>query len=204
MLKLKHPFTGLVVGSTGAGKTVWIFKLIDNADKIIDPPPQRIVYCYGEYQKKFAEYPQVEFHEGLPSEENADMFTSRTLIILDDLMNLVNDHVENLFTKMSHHRDMSVLLLSQNLFSKNKHTRTISLNTNYMVLFKNPRDASQFAILARQMFPNNSKFAIEAYRDATSAPYGYLFVDLKPDQDDQLRLRTNIFPGETQYVYVKR
>jgi len=82
--------------------------------------------------------------------------------------------------------------------------RTISLNSHYMVLFKNVRDAGEFGILARQMYPGSSKFAEEAYRDATKRPFGYLFVDLKPQQDEDYRPRTNVFPGERQYVYVKK
>jgi len=31
-------------------------------------------------------------------------------------------------------------------------------------------------------------------------PYGYLLVDLKPDQDERCRLRTCVFPGELQHV----
>ena len=99
---------------------------------------------------------------------------------------------------------MSVVYLAQNLFLKNKFTRTISLNAHYMVLFKNPRDATQFANLARQMYPHTSKFAVEAYKDATRSPYSYLLIDLRPEQDDDLRLRTNIFPGETHYVYIAK
>ena len=81
---------------------------------------------------------------------------------------------------------------------------TISLNSHYLVLFKNPRNVGQFSILARQMYPSGFKFAEEAYRDATERPFGYLFVDLKPPQDEWYRLRTNIFPGEMQYVYVRK
>ena len=73
-----------------------------------------------------------------------------------------------------------------------------------MVLFKNPRDASQFANLARQMFPQQSSYAVEAYKDATREPYSYLLVDLRPEQDEDLRLRTNIFPDEKHYVYVPK
>jgi len=116
----------------------------------------------------------------------------------------INQVVAYIFTKISHHRNISILHLTQNLFDKNKYARTISLNAHYIVLFKNPRDASQFAMLARQMYPNASKFALEAYRDATERPFGYLFVDLKPDQDERCRLRTNIFPDEMQYVYVRK
>jgi len=38
----------------------------------------------------------------------------------------------------------------------------MSLNAQYMVLFKNPRDESQFANLARQIYPKTSQFAVEA------------------------------------------
>jgi len=77
-----------------------------------------------------------------------------------------------------------MLLLTHNLFDKNKFARTISLNAHYLVLFGKPRDAGQFATFARQMYPNFWKFAIDGYQDATSVPYGYLLVDLKPDQDE--------------------
>ena len=73
-----------------------------------------------------------------------------------------------------------------------------------MILSKSPRDAGQFATLARQMYPEGSTFAIEAFKDATELPYGYLLVDLKPDTEEQYRLRTNIFPDELTNVYIKK
>ena len=73
--------------------------------------------------------------------------------------------------QQKHHRNISVAFLAQNLFPKNKFARTMSLNAHYMVLFKNPREVSQFANLARQMYPKTSQFAVEAYRDATREPY---------------------------------
>jgi len=145
----------------------------------------------------------VTFHHGLP---DIDDFDGRepTLLIIDDLMQESNESVANLFTKGSHHRNISVVFLAQNLFPKNKFARTMSLNAHYMILFKNPRDASQFANLARQMYPKSSQFAVEAYKDATREPYSYLLIDLRPEQDEDLRLRTNIFPRETHYVYVSK
>jgi len=203
VLPLHHPFTALVAGPTGCGKTQFVFKLIQNVDVMVDPTPSRIVYCYGEYQQLFRKYPLVTFHQGLPNIADFDG-SEPVLLVIDDLMNEADESVANLFTKGSHHRNVSGLFLVQNLFFKNKHVRTISLNSHYMVLFKNPRDASQFASLARQMYPHKSAFAIEAYKEATREPYGYLFVDLRPEQDEDLRLRTNIFPGEGQYVYVPK
>ena len=73
-----------------------------------------------------------------------------------------------------------------------------------MVLFKNVRDATQVAILARQMYPGNGKFMMEAFKDSTSKPYGYLLVDMRPETDERYRLRSNIFPNEEQCVYVPK
>lgn len=200
----KHPFTAIVAGPTQSGKSVFTFKLISFAQELISPPPEKVVYCYGEYQDVFNNYPHVTFVEGLPDVSQFDG-KHRTLLILDDLMSESNDSVSNIFTKFSHHRNISVIYLSQNLFYKSKQNRTMSLNTHYMVLFKNPRDCSQVANLAKQMYPGRSKFLLESFKDATARPFGYLLIDLKPDTDDKYRVRTNIFPDdERQFVYVPK
>ena len=199
----KHPFTAIVAGPTGCGKTVFTFKFISESQDLITPPPEKIIYCYGEYQEIFNNYPHVTFIEGLPDISQFDG-KQRTLVILDDLMTETNDSVSNIFTKVSHHRNVSVVYLSQNLFYKSKQNRTMSLNAHYMVLFKNPRDAVQVATLARQTYPGRSKFLAEAFKDATDKAYGYLLIDLKPDTEEKYRIRTNIFPGERQYVYVPK
>ena len=54
------------------------------------------------------------------------------------------------------------------------------------------------------MYPKKWQFAEEAYKDATQEPYSYLLLDLRTEQDEDLRLRTNVFPGETHYVYVPK
>ena len=205
MLPLYHPFTAIVSGPTGCGKTAWVLRLIDNIREMIEPVSRRIWYYYGEYQHAFYNYASVHFKEGLPqlSDEVFDG-SEPSMIVIDDHMSDIDQVVADIFTKISHHRNLSVLHLTQNLFDRNKHARTISLNAHYLVLFKNPRDVGQLSILARQMYPSSWKFAEEAYRDATERPFGYLFVDLKPQQDERCRLRTNIFPGEMQYVYVRK
>ena len=94
-----------------------------------------------------------------------------------------------LFTKKSNHTNTPMLYLIQNLFPKNKESCTISLNAQYMVLFK-------IAHLARQMYPGRVKFVQESFKDATAVPYGYMLIDLKQDTSDDLRLRTTIFPDD--------
>ena len=103
----------------------------------------------------------------------------------------IGESLTNLFTKGSHHKNIDVTHIVYNLFEKkkNKQRRTLSLNSHYIVIFKNPRDMSQISYLARQMYPGNSKYMEEAYKDATTAPHGYLLLDLKQSTPDNLRLR---------------
>ena len=196
-----HPFTAIIAGPSSSGKSMFCMRLIRNAKECIVPPPERIVYCYSVYQTIFEQYPNVEFVEGLP---DLNMFdgVKRTLLIIDDLMHETNDIISKLFTRVSHHKNVSVVYLTQNLFNNNKHNRTISLNAHYMILFKNVRDATQVQCLARQMFPKKSEAMMQGYKDATGKPYGYLLVDLNQPMDDRYRLRTKIFPGEDGEVYV--
>jgi hypothetical protein len=100
------------------------------------------------------------------------------------------------FTKGSHHQNMSVLFLTQNLFVQGRQMWSVSLNTHYLVIFKNPRDNAQFACLSRQMYQNKQKYVVECFEDATHVPFGYLFIDLKQTTKDELRIRSKIFPDE--------
>ena len=60
-----------------------------------------------------------------------------------------------------------IIFITQNLFPPGKESRTRNLNTHYYAIFKNPRDTSQFEILARQVAPRRSKALIELFKEAT-------------------------------------
>ena len=44
---------------------------------------------------------------------------------------------------------------------------------------------------------------MEAYEDVTSVLHGYLVIDCNPKSSRDLKLRTNIFPGEETVCYLK-
>ena len=203
--KLVHPFTALVAGMTGSGKTVWVKSLLENADKTISPPPQRIIWCYAQwqpaYEKLMNSLPGIEFVKGIPDDLEEDWYLNETvnnLIVVDDQMAEASSdkRILNLFTKGSHHRNLSVIFLLQNLFHQGKISRTVSLNSHYLVLFKNPRDKMQVLTLAKQVYPGGTQTFMRKYEEAVHRPYGYLLVDLKPNTPDRCRLKTNVLPGD--------
>lgn len=200
-----------ISGATQSGKTYFVHKLLKNIRGMFSGEPvSRILYCYGIYQPLFdemqAHIPNFTPHEGLPSKEDIENFSieqNHSLIVLDDLMHQVSQspEMELLFTQGCHHRNLSVIFITQNIFQQGKFSRTIALNTHYLILFRNLRDASQVNNLGRQLYPGKSHILTEAYREATNLPYGYLVLDMSPHSEDKYRMRTRIFPGEDTIVY---
>lgn len=188
-LTLFHPFTMIIAGPSGCGKTVFTKHLLDSDLFSVDF--SEIIWCYSEIGSLGTRLLNVTYNEGLPSEDKYD--GTPKLVILDDLMHETNDSVAKLFTKISHHRNVSVIAIMQNIFPRNKYARDIALNSHYMVIFKNPRDKAQVNHLGRQIFPEKSGFFIDAFNKATKVPHGYLFIDFKQGTPEKKMLRTDLF-----------
>ena len=210
-VRFKTPANFYICGQSQSGKSYLVRSMLRNLEELFFPIPSKVLYCYGEFQNEFDELsktlPNVQFVQGFPS-DLYDMTEAHdnSLVILDDLMSQCSNdqRVADLFTRGSHHRGISVLFLTQNLFPPGKLSRTISLNSHYMIIFRNPRDSLGIATLARQMYPKNADYLLESFNDATKRPYGYLLLDLHQLTPEDIRLRTNILPNERQIVYVKR
>ena len=174
-MPFRHPFGMVVAGPSRSGKTYMIKRIIDNAKWMITPQIQRIVYCYANWQPIYNDMAGVEFHQGLEILEELKNGGVPTLLVIDDHMTIENPTVRDMLTRYSHHGDLSVIFLTQNLFYKGKHNRDITLNAGYLIVMKSPRDASSFRDLARQMYPGeSSRYLIDAYEDAAKKPHGYL------------------------------
>ena len=210
-VRFKTPANFYICGQSQSGKTSLVRSMLKNLEELFHSIPTQVIYCFGQPQKEFNEMikiaPKIKLVEGFP-DDLYDMVNGHTnsLVILDDLMcQCSNDQrVSDLFTRGSHHRGLTVMYLTQNLFPPGKLSRTISLNSHYMIVFKNPRDSLGISTLARQMYPHNTNFLLQSLQDATKKPFGYLLLDLHQLTPENMRLRTNILPGEKQIVYVKR
>jgi hypothetical protein len=210
VFRFQHPFRLLITGPSQSGKTYFTKRLISRCQEMISPPPTQIIWAYGEVNtaqseqiRKISPIP-IYFVEGLP---DTDELTGgeRTLIVLDDLMHAVgkSERMSEIFTQMSHHRNISVILMLQNIFHQGKAMRDISVNAKYIVQFKNPRDNGQIRHLARQVYPTNPQFLIEAFKKATKRPHGYTLMDFSQDTPEDRRVLTNIFsPPEVTMAYV--
>ena len=136
------------------------------------PFPERIVWCYSQwlpaYTQMLVAMPHIEFVMGIPTALGQDSYFDvhkRNLIVFDDQMIDARKYkrIVNLFARGSHHRNLSVIYSVQNLSHQGKGSRSISLNSHYLVLFKNPREKLQILTLAKQMYPGQMDFFLNQY-----------------------------------------
>ncbi len=200
----------IVAGPTNSGKTFWVQRLLQNADKMFDRVPKSVLYCYSVYQPTYemmkAKSPMpIQFSEGVPNQKQFDAMDDDEfhVVVLDDLMErIVNSkEMSELFSIYCHHKHFSAILITQNIFVQGSQSRNISLNAHVFVLFANKRDEQQIHRLGRQFYPAEWRSFVRAYKDATEKPFSHLVVDVTPAHPRIVQLRSNIFPGEYPIVY---
>lgn len=207
-ITFKFPFSWCVCGGSGSGKTTHVLNFLSYKDELMSISNcKNVIYHYNQWQPSFDEFRErnivTEWNQGLPTLEDIKLKTSEnsesgTLLIIDDFYHMLNQDIVEMFTVLSHHGNLSVILLAQSLFGvgNNNFYRAISLNSTYISVFKNPRDNQQIATLSRQLRPSNWRWIVDAYYEATKRPYSYLFIDNHQKTCEEIRIRSNILPSE--------
>ena len=207
--RMDGPFSAVISGASGSGKTCLIADFLKHEETLFSPTLTKITWCYDQWQDTYSQLSSLDklrgklnFVRGIPTEEMFTTSEGHTLVISDDLQGESSVELLNkIFTKRSHHTNTSFIMCVQNIFLKT--LRTATLNAHYIFIFKNPRDASQIATLSHQMYPKGKgAFLKEAYQDATSLPHSYICINLKQDVPERGRIRTNVIPGQRQWVYL--
>jgi len=201
-LKLKIPSNTMVMGSSGSGKTMYVLKLIKFVNHIFRPRPKNIVYAYGHDNDALPKLKKmgVITHKGLPSDKYLANIKKPMILILDDLMLQANkDYLDNLFTVKSHHENIAVIKMVQNAFHKN--LKTLRDNCHYFFLFNSPAAKRQIRDFGVNVFPQKYKNFLKIFENVVKSKYEPLFIDLQPNTDEDLRLRSKILPNQITEVY---
>ena len=96
----QHPRNIFITGPSGCGKTEFVHKLIDYRKDLFNIEPERVVWCYKEWQQTYSlmqekfnsqfnsQFEFIKFVEGIPMDENeivSDVSIPH-LIVFDDML----------------------------------------------------------------------------------------------------------------------
>ena len=111
--------------------------------------------------------------------------------------------MQELFTKYCHHRNMTTIMVSQNLFQKGPNARAISLNTHIHVLFANKRDEAQVSVLVHQPLHSKTKQNrfLTMYDEHMKQCYRYLVIYCTPQYSSKIKVHADLFSGQLTYTF---
>ena len=201
--QFQHPATIMIVGPTQSGKSNFVEKLLQSTlIKYPSRKAKRIHLFYTQWQPLYDRLRDthgncISFTQGLPDvDENLESIdvNVNNLWVLDDLMDeaIQSPVISQLFTR-GRHRNLSVVLLLQNMFPKGKFNTNISRNALYKVLFRSPGDRKQIDIMAEQTFAKDRGNFMRAYIRETEKPFGYIILDNHPRTTNENQVVANVF-----------
>lgn len=202
--RIKTPFRILVAGPSGAGKTKFVFDLINNQTRLLDTPLKFIYWFYGENKPEYHSNYPITFLEGLPEDFTEYIISNEYgLIVIDDLMteSKNDDNMTNLFSKRSRQNKVSVINITQNFYADGTNPKHSRKNASCYVIFKNPLDLSTPQFLARRLMPKNTSLFYNIYSKAVSKPHSYLYVDGDQWTPEYAKYRSDIM-GDVQNVFI--
>jgi hypothetical protein len=195
-IKFQASRNTIVHGASGAGKTEFILEVI--RQRLVHPWPANVYYMFGVEQDFMREWNNVEsqpikFIKGL---DFSQMDTSQpSLLCIDDLiLSGKNKEVAEIFVLGSHHKQISVFYLTQNLFPKCPLFRLMSSNSHYLLSFHSQRNTRQVHTLARQIYTGkNVDRIMNAYLKASQRPRGFILLTFAPDLPEELTVITDFW-----------
>nr|CAD2159494.1 unnamed protein product [Meloidogyne enterolobii]CAD2190887.1 unnamed protein product [Meloidogyne enterolobii] len=200
-LKFKIPFGMIISGPSSSGKSTLLLKFISEASDLIEPKPKSILYCFGEMSNivPILQKSGVSVYSGVPPEDLIKKYQKPLLLILDDLLMSIDEkYLSELFTKKSHHQNFGIVFVTQNLFERK--IKVARQNAQYIIIMRSPNSVLSVRNIGVQLFPRKLDYFLDAYRQATNKPFGYLVIDMHASSDPGLRLRTSIFKEDEEKI----
>lgn len=216
-----HPFTCVVAGPTGCGKSTFVRNLILNRKYLVDKEWDYICIFLGtsiEENPVLASvkslcpdiyvdiidtkkmFPDVKtFSEVFPSQVQKLITTNshrRGCIIFDDLMKELAacDMLVNLFCKYSSHCNLSPIYITQNPFIRGKNSSdntTVFRNTHVFVLFDSPMDKTLVRNIAYKI--DDPKSGILSLFKHVLKQYRYIVIRGDLNVNPRLKFSSDIF-----------
>ena len=164
-LRFVTPGILTICGATNTGKTTLALNILAMKDKLFDDSDiENVVFYFNLHQELYRIFEKqnivTRWVHSLPSVEEVKEDTEnyrKSIIVIDDFAHQIDNNILELFTVLTHHGNIFTIYLTQFLFGKQPIHRAISLQSTYIILFKNQRDSQQIENLARLLKSRNYK-----------------------------------------------
>ena len=208
-IAFRTPACIIVSGPSCSGKTFFLKKLLsekENLRKLFKKPVTRIVWYYKIWQPDYEELqrknPVIEFYQNVLKEGISKHFPdphpqdSIGIVVLDDLMKegSGDSKVLDIFTKESHHLNITCFMILQNIFFQGKYSVNIKRNATYIILFLNCCNRRSRKNLLLEIFDKKHAAKVDMWLQklGDNRPYSSVLIDYHTLTNGRHRIRANI------------
>jgi hypothetical protein len=188
------------VGPPGSGKSSYCVKLLKYQKYLYEHVVDKIIYVYSAWQTNYDELnalfgSKITFMCGMPPDFS--IFKS-CILVIDDQMNSLSDDFMQTVICNSHHKNVTLIVLVQELFANN-YVKRVRKNSHYISFLKTPY-LLDISIFARKIYTGS---CFKAFMDGfkfvmQQKKYPHLLLDLHAETPDELRIRYDIFEHYSQ------
>lgn len=210
-----QPTQLLISGPTKSGKTSLVTKILQNREVMFEPVAAKVYWFYTmlnsitPVQEALSD---VEFIEGIP---DYDFISTKIvdntpkILVMDDMQDVISTakgatDMTKIFTRLSHHSDVSLIFLVQDMYYNPKMRRITNQCENLIVMANGSGIMGQVGHFASQQGLNAQfvkDYCLQNVRDLSS--HGYLLISNGANVGVD-RVRTNILPGEENIIFVAK
>ena len=226
-LRLKSAATIILSGSSGCGKTQLAEQIVCENKNIFTSPFEEVVWCFGRHAddtKMFIHIRSVlekdnvalHLHEGCPYEaiESNTLFekprSAHKALIIDDLFSspTQNKTLQECFSVLSHHLNITVILIIQNLQAASTGQRvalgTLLRSCSHLVVFVGRRMLPIVKSIGSSFFPGELFRVLEPFNDMIKRgdQHNYIVFDFL-NSDSRLQVREKgLLPSDKCWFFL--
>jgi hypothetical protein len=205
-LRLQCPCVIQTCGYSSSGKSVLTADMVRNRHRLFTHTFSRVLWLYSQWQPLYdqlqLDVPEIIFIKSIKEAEKyieepkPNKPPPSVLLVADDMVleiigNNNNDFLSYALQK-SHHRNVTVIVLTQALFLPK--ARLLQINSQYILCMQLNRDSSSILRLGCQLMPMNPRFVYKAYKHSVlRKKFAHFLIDSHALQDDIARYRSTVF-----------
>ena len=205
----------IISGPSGSGKSSILYNILSNPE-IFQKEFDSVVLFAPVIENKWRDLnTNLVSYNNLPTEEiikDLENQTDSAVLIIDDFSLNIRDNkeasalIEKLFTVFKTKLDYinHIFYITHNIFFKSSFNKLIQLNSDYIILLRNPRGLDQLRTLGIQIFGKGkiSQEFVNIYKEQVlQKVYSPLIINLNPQTSYAPSLHVDIL-SENQTVYL--
>jgi hypothetical protein len=186
----------IVVGPSGSGKTSLVLGLLKDLHCVFEPGIERVFFCSTTPISDITCPVPVHVQDTFP--DHTIFAQPHSLVIIDDFQEQLskNSDAIALSSKIAHHNNCTLIYLLQSMYTERSVTRSLFLNSQYIIILGCQRSVGQIKNFLMRMFPNNWSKVLKGFESMVQESFSHVLFDMHPRTEYKNMIRSGLLQSQ--------